>query len=97
MGEMGVSAPPDCPLCHGCGFMFNVPCELYCDYYVHSPKMPAKTTAQRQRELRQNRREKGLKEVRNLWCHPSDIQSIRDYAKSLAEQRNQGKPKQGAA
>lgn len=59
--------------------------------------MTAKTTAQRQRELRQNRIEKGLKEVRNLWCHPSDIQSIRDYAKRLAEQPNQGNPKQGAA
>jgi hypothetical protein len=26
-------APDDCPLCHGAGVMFNVPCMFECDYY----------------------------------------------------------------
>jgi hypothetical protein len=70
--------------------MFNVPCALYCDYYVRPRKedaMPAKTNAERQRELRQNRLEQGLKEVRNLWCHPEDEARIRDYSDRLAKQR----------
>lgn len=49
--------------------------------------MTAKTNAERQRELRQNRLEQGLKEVRNLWCHPDDEAHIRDYAERLAKQR----------
>jgi hypothetical protein len=47
----------------------------------------AKTNAERQRELRQNRLEQGLKEVRNLWCHPDDEAKIREYAERLARQR----------
>lgn len=49
--------------------------------------MIAKTNAERQRELRQNRLEQGLKEVRNLWCHPDDEARIREYAEKLARQR----------
>jgi hypothetical protein len=50
--------------------------------------MLAKTTAQRQRELRQNRLAQGLKEVRNLWCHPDDEAAIREHAEKLARRRD---------
>ncbi len=52
--------------------------------------MIAKTNAERQRELRQNRLKQGLKEVRNLWCHPDDIQSIQEHARHLASKRKKG-------
>jgi hypothetical protein len=54
----------------------------------------AKTTAQRQRELRQNRLAQGLKEVRNLWCHPDDEVAIREHAEKLARRRARAAPKE---
>lgn len=55
------------------------------------PTVPpvAATVAQRQSALREARRQKGLKEVRNLWCRPSDEAAIRKYAADL-QQRPSG-------
>lgn len=46
-----------------------------------------KTNAQRQKALRQARRLAGLKEVRNLWCHPKDEPVIREFAAELQARR----------
>jgi hypothetical protein len=50
--------------------------------------MTAKTTAERQAALRQARREAGLKEVRNLWCHPDDEAALREFASKLQRKRD---------
>lgn len=50
--------------------------------------MTAKSTAERQQALRKARRDAGLKEVRNLWCHPDDEPQIRALAEKLRRKRN---------
>ena len=50
--------------------------------------MTAKTTAERQEALRQARRAAGLKEIRNLWCHPDDEPPIRELAAKLQRKRD---------
>ncbi len=52
--------------------------------------MTALTNAERQRKLREERIAAGLKEVRNLWCHPDDEARIRAYAERLAKKRPRG-------
>jgi phosphotransacetylase len=49
--------------------------------------MNAKTVAERQRDLRESRKQAGLKELRNLWCHPDDEERIRQYAATLHARR----------
>jgi hypothetical protein len=49
--------------------------------------MTAKTTAERQQAMREARRATGLKEVRNLWCHPDDELAIRQLAAKLQAKR----------
>jgi DNA invertase Pin-like site-specific DNA recombinase len=49
--------------------------------------MTAKTTNERQRALVERRREAGLKQIRNLWCHPDDEPAIREHAAKLARKR----------
>jgi len=54
--------------------------------------MPAKTVAERQQALRDARRSLGLKEVRNLWCHPEDEPKVREFVEKLQRARTrQGK------
>jgi hypothetical protein len=53
--------------------------------------MTAKTSAERQQALRLRRTEAGLKQIRNLWCHPDDEPAIRRYATALQAKRD--KPK----
>lgn len=48
---------------------------------------PAKTNAERQAALHQRRTEAGLKQVRNLWCHPDDEPAIKALAAKLARKR----------
>lgn len=50
-------------------------------------KPSSKSGAERQAALRFARRRQGLKEVRNLWCHPEDEASLKAYASQLASQR----------
>lgn len=45
--------------------------------------MTAKTTTERQREMRQRREAAGLKEVRNVWCHPDDEARVKAYVARL--------------
>jgi hypothetical protein len=47
----------------------------------------AKTNAERQRDMRQSRAEAGIKEIRNLWCHPDDEAAIREFAAKLQRKR----------
>lgn len=61
----------------------------------HLRGMPAsggvpKTNAERQRALRESRRKQGLKEVRNLWCHPEDEATVREYATRLRQAKEHG-------
>jgi hypothetical protein len=49
--------------------------------------MTAKTNAQRQADLKARRQAAGLVPVTQLWCHPDDVQPIRDYAAKLARKR----------
>jgi hypothetical protein len=49
--------------------------------------MIAKTTAERQQAMRDARRDAGLKEVRNLWCHPDDEAAIREFAAKIQRKR----------
>lgn len=49
--------------------------------------MTAKTTNERQREMRERREAAGLKEVRNLWCHPDDEAPVKAYAAKLQRKR----------
>ena len=58
--------------------------------------MTAKTTAERQQALRRARKAAGLKELRNLWCHPDDEPAIRATAIKLLgrrERRRKAVPK----
>jgi hypothetical protein len=54
--------------------------------------MTAKTTAERQRALRQARADAGLMEVRGVWLHPDDHEAIKAYAAKLQRKRER-KPK----
>lgn len=54
--------------------------------------MTAKTTNERQQDLVARRRAAGLKEVRNLWCHPDDETAIREHAAKLARKRRKTAP-----
>jgi hypothetical protein len=45
------------------------------------------TNAQRQANLRRDRDAAGLVEVRNLWAHPDDVETIRQHARDLAAKR----------
>lgn len=56
--------------------------------------MTAKTTNERQREMRERREASGLKEVRNLWCHPDDEAAVKNYAAKLAKKRTKPPPSQ---
>jgi hypothetical protein len=47
----------------------------------------AKTTAERQRALRQARADAGLVEVRGVWLHPEDHASIKALAAKLQRKR----------
>ena len=49
--------------------------------------MTAKTTAQRQAELKTRRIAAGLAPVSNLWVHPDDVAAIRAHAEKLAKRR----------
>lgn len=59
---------------------------------AHMPKMEraegaTMTLAQRQAKFRQEKRDAGLKEIRNLWVHPEDEPALRAFADMLAEAR----------
>lgn len=47
----------------------------------------AKTSAERQQALKDRRTAAGMKEVRNLWCHPDDEAAIREHAAKLQRKR----------
>lgn len=49
-----------------------------------------KTNAERQQALRESRHRQGLKEVRNLWCHPEDEAAIREHVARLRQAKEQG-------
>jgi hypothetical protein len=48
---------------------------------------PAKTTAERQRALRQARADAGLQEVRGIFAHPDDHTAIKEHAAKLLKRR----------
>ena len=50
-------------------------------------KVTAKTSAERQQALRLRRTDAGLKQIRNLWCHPDDEAAIREHADKRARKR----------
>lgn len=50
--------------------------------------MIAKTTAERQRAMRQARADAGLQEVRGIFAHPDDHAAIKAYAAKLLRKRN---------
>ena len=50
--------------------------------------MTAKTTAERQQEFKQRREAAGLKELRNIWCHPDDAERIKAYVARLNAARD---------
>ena len=49
--------------------------------------MIAKTSAERQAELKRRRQEAGLRSMKNLWVHPDDIEAVREFAAKLARRR----------
>jgi hypothetical protein len=49
--------------------------------------MNAKTTAERQRALRQARADAGLVEVRGIYAHPDDHATIKEHAAKLLRKR----------
>jgi hypothetical protein len=49
--------------------------------------MTAQTNTERQQALIARRKAAGLKELRNLWCHPEDEKAIRSCARRLAVRR----------
>lgn len=59
--------------------------------------MAAKTNAEIQADYRKRNREAGLKELRNLWCHPDDEAAIRDLAAKLATKREKAQAKAATA
>lgn len=48
----------------------------------------AKSNAQRLTDFRNRNKAAGLKELRNLWAHPDDHESIKKFAESLAQLRH---------
>lgn len=46
-----------------------------------------KTNAERQATYRASRLRAGLKELRNLWCHPEDEESVREFVAKLQAKR----------
>jgi hypothetical protein len=50
-------------------------------------KAAAQTPAQRVTATKARKLAAGLREIRSLWAHPSDIPAIRAYAAKLAEKR----------
>lgn len=55
--------------------------------------MIAKTATQRVQDLIARRKADGLKELRGLWAHPDDHQSIREHAEKLARKRLKAAPR----
>lgn len=53
--------------------------------------MTAKTNAERQAALKAKRQAAGLVPVTNLWCHPDDVEPIREHAAKLARKREREK------
>ena len=49
--------------------------------------LTAKSSAQRQADLKARRQAAGLVPVTNLWVHPDDVQAIREAAAKLARKR----------
>jgi hypothetical protein len=49
--------------------------------------MTAQTINERQKAFKQRHLDAGLKELRNLWAHPSDHKAIKEHALSLAVKR----------
>jgi hypothetical protein len=47
----------------------------------------AKTTAQRQADLKARRVAAGLVPITNLWAHPEDVPAVRETAAKLARRR----------
>jgi hypothetical protein len=54
----------------------------------------AKTTAERQRLLRERRDTLGLAEVRGIWAHPEDHEPIKTLAAKLQRKRERTKAKE---
>ena len=47
----------------------------------------AKTSAQRQADLKERRKSAGLQSLRNVWVHPDDVPAMREHAIKLAMRR----------
>lgn len=47
----------------------------------------AKTVAQRQKEFKDSKAAKGMREVHNLWAHKDDHEEIKAYAGMIAQRR----------
>lgn len=54
-----------------------------CSQLAPASSSAPKTNAERQQALRESRHEQGLKEVRNLWCHPEDEAALREHVTRL--------------
>ncbi len=46
-----------------------------------------KTTAERQKAFRETQKKRGLKEIRNLWSHPDDHETIKQFVNQLNNHR----------
>ena len=47
----------------------------------------AKSTTERQKDLKERRAAEGLKEIRSLYAHPDDFKQIRAYVAKLNKRR----------
>jgi len=48
---------------------------------------PAKTSAERQADLKARRTAAGLVALRNVWVHPDDVPAMREHAAKLYRRR----------
>ena len=48
---------------------------------------PAKTSAERQADLKTRRTAAGLVSLKNVWVHPDDVPAMREHAAKLARRR----------
>jgi hypothetical protein len=60
---------------------------------IQAAPAAARTAAQRQADYRAARADAGLKEARNVWCHPDDEAAIRSLAERLAAKRERAAKK----
>ncbi len=58
--------------------------------------MTAKTSTQRAADFAKRQKDLGRKEIRHLWAHQEDHQTIRDAAAKMARRRERAAKRDGA-